>query len=123
MSLEDLKNSLGEDVLTSMYEYLIPEEDDEMEGFVPAYGKKDVKTCEEILLEFIDALSRADENKEIIMGQVKETVLALNVLNEKCEYELIETDQREDICKLIITAVKVAGLKTDEDVTEEWREW
>lgn len=50
MSLEDLKNSLGEDVLTSMYEYLIPEEDDEMEGFVPAYGKKDVKTCEEILL-------------------------------------------------------------------------
>ena len=109
MSLEDLKNSLGEDVLTSMYEYLIPEED--------------VKTCEEILLEFIDALSRADENKEIIMGQVKETVLALNVLNEKCEYELIETDQREDICKFIITAVNVAGLKTDEDVTEEWREW
>ena len=77
----------------------------------------------EILLEFIDALSRADENKEIIMGQVKETVLALNVLNEKCEYELIETDQREDICKFIITAVNVAGLKTDEDVTEEWREW
>ena len=67
MSLEDLKNSLGEDVLTSMYEYLIPEEDDEMEGFVPAYEKKDVKTCEEILLEFIDALSRADENKEIII--------------------------------------------------------
>ena len=25
MSLEDLKNSLGEDVLTSMYEYLIRE--------------------------------------------------------------------------------------------------
>ena len=47
----------------------------------------------------------------------------MNVLNEKCEYELIETDQREDICKFIITAVNVAGLKTDEDVTEEWREW
>ena len=68
-------------------------------------------------------IGEADENKEIIMGQVKETVLALNVLNEKCEYELIETDQREDICKFIITAVNVAGLKTDEDVTEEWREW
>ena len=120
MSLEDLKNGLGESVLASMYDYLIPEDDDEMEGFVPAYDKKDVRACGEILMEFVNALERAKGDGGEIMEQVKRVVLALN---ERCEYELIETDQREDICDYIIAAVNAAGLKTGEDVTEEWREW
>lgn len=123
MNFDDLKNSLEESVLRSMRDYLIPEDDDEMEGFVPAYGTRDVNTCGEILLKFTDALSRADGDQEKITGQVKQTILALNALNEQCEHELIETGQREDICDYIIAAVQAAGWKTDEDVTEEWREW
>lgn len=123
MSLDDLKNSLEESVLRSMREYLIPEDDDEMEGFVPGYSTKDVNTCGEILLKYTDALSRAGGDQGKIIEQVKQTVLALNALNEKCEHELIETDQREDICHFMIAAVQAAGWDTDEDVTEEWREW
>lgn len=123
MSLEDLKNGLGESVLASMYDYLIPEEDDEMEGFVPSYDKKDVRACGEILAAFADALEQAKGNEDEIMEQVKRVVLALNELNEKCEHELIETGQREDICAYIIAAVNAAGLNTEDDVTEEWREW
>jgi hypothetical protein len=45
-------------------------------------------------------------------------------LNATCEYDLIETDQREDICAFIIRAGALAGFnEADEDVTEEWREW
>ena len=45
-------------------------------------------------------------------------------LNATCEYNLIETDPREDICSFIIRAGALAGFNAaDEDVTEEWREW
>ena len=55
---------------------------------------------------------------------MKATVLKLNKLNEKAGYELIETDQREDICKYIIRAGALLGFNgEDEDVTEEWRDW
>jgi hypothetical protein len=50
-------------------------------------------------------------------------ILDLNGLNEQGEFSLIETDQREALCQLILTAATRAGLDTDEDVTEEWREW
>jgi hypothetical protein len=37
---------------------------------------------------------------------------------------LIETDQREQLCELIIAAAQRAGLVSDVyDITEEWREW
>jgi hypothetical protein len=36
----------------------------------------------------------------------------------------IETDQREQLCPLIIAAAKRAGLVSDvNDITEGWREW
>ena len=36
----------------------------------------------------------------------------------------IETDQREQLCALIITAANRAGLVSGVyDITEEWREW
>lgn len=58
------------------------------------------------------------------MKIVKKTVLALNALNEKCEYELIETEQREDIAEIIILAGYLKGFNDrDDDITEEWREW
>ncbi len=58
-----------------------------------------------------------------ILAAAKQAVLNLNALNKECGGRLIETDQREDLCELILVAAKLAGLESDEDITEEWREW
>jgi hypothetical protein len=58
------------------------------------------------------------------MKAVKTAVVKLNRLNEQCYGCLIETDQREQLCELIISAAKRAGLvSTVYDITEEWRDW
>jgi hypothetical protein len=55
---------------------------------------------------------------------MKKIVLALNKLNEKCEYSLLETDEREMICDIINKSAKKAGIEeADEDLTAEYREW
>jgi hypothetical protein len=64
------------------------------------------------------------ETKENGMKVVEKVVLKLNELNEKCEYELIETDQREQLAEIINLAGNLKGYsKKEEDITEEWREW
>jgi len=61
--------------------------------------------------------------QEQVLEAVKAIVLDLNRLNKECGGGLIETGQREDLCELILTAAAGAGLATDEDITEKWREW
>jgi hypothetical protein len=57
------------------------------------------------------------------MNHVKDLVLKLNALNDRCQGSLIETDQREDICELIESSLTQASIPFEGDVTEEWREW
>ncbi len=58
------------------------------------------------------------------MKCVQKVVQALNTLNEKCDYCLIETDQREYLVPFIEEAAVTAGLTIPKnDITEEWREW
>ena len=58
------------------------------------------------------------------IGFVKMTVLRLNKLNEKCDFQLIETGEREQIAEIIISAGNLKGYNSlDDDITEEWREW
>ncbi len=89
------------------------------------YTEADVQKCDTILREFIAGLpkpgQRADEPQ--ILACVKRAVLALNQLNAEAGGGLIETDQREDLCEYILCAAKQSGLESDDDVTEEWREW
>ena len=35
----------------------------------------------------------------------------------------IETLEREELCEFIIEAASIAGLESEDDITEEWREW
>jgi hypothetical protein len=94
--------------------------------FDAGYTQKHVDQCSVILDEFLALLEKPPETQKnkYIMAVVKNTVLKLNKLNEKCDGGLIETDQREDICKLIISAAHQAGLESGNiDITEEWREW
>jgi len=89
------------------------------------YKQKHVDKCAKALDHYLAALRRIREvgQDEKILGEAKKTVLDLNALNEKCDGALLETDQREQICELMIVAAKNAGLTIEGDFTEEWREW
>lgn len=120
MKTEQL-NELKDSVLRGMREYM---EDVVTDGEDPDYSESDIEKCDSILTDFLEKIRSADHvNAEFVMGSVKEAVLALNLLNESCEHSLIETDQREQICDLIIQAAVGVGVGTGEDITEEWRDW
>lgn len=123
MEIEQL-NELKTTLLKGMCEYM---ESIAADGDEPDYSEDDVGRCDLILTDFIDKVRAAGSgNTESVMNTVKEAVLALNVLNESCAHSLIETDQREQICELIIQAAAAAGVGGgggDDDITEEWRDW
>jgi len=118
MKTEWYKKQVKEKVVSAMLEYMSEVEDS-------GYSKKDIQKCECILLKYINKLSSLkNPTEELIMKQVKKVVVALNKLNEKTEWGLIETDAREEICQIIQDCAVECGLSpTIEDVTEEWREW
>ena len=90
-----------------------------------AYTQGHIDRCGAILDAYLAGLDadKVSGNPEMIMALVKNAVMALNDLNDECGGNLIETDQRELLCDIIIGWANAAGLITDEDVTEEWREW
>ena len=60
----------------------------------------------------------------ILYRHVKKLVLALNKLNEKTDYCLLETEERESIWEIIQNSAVECGLvNPEDDITEEWREW
>lgn len=118
MKTELYKKQVKENVVVPMLDYMSEDEDCD-------YSKKEVKKCERLLLKYLDRLSKlSNPTDELIMKQVKNLVLALNKLNDKTDYSLIETDAREEICQIIQYSAVECGLSPSiEDVTEEWREW
>ncbi len=118
MKTELYIKQVKENVVAAMLDYMSEDED-------CGYSKKDVKKCERLLLKYLKKLcSLKNPTDEVIMEQVKSVVLALNKLNEKTDYCLIETDAREDIYQIIQDSAVECGVSpTIEDVTEEWREW
>ena len=89
------------------------------------YTEKQVRKCEEILAQYLDGLAALTApSDKAIMSCVKKAVLALNKLNEKTDYALLETEERENIWELIQNSAVECGLTDPEDdITEEWREW
>lgn len=105
----------SESLKTGMIEYIQPGETE--------YTASDVEKCMVLIDNFPIEISKSD-SKESGMLSVKSIVLSLNDLNEKCEYELIETGQREQIADIIILAGHLKGYnERNEDITEDWREW
>lgn len=104
-----------ENLKKSMIEY--------MKSAHPSYTEKDVEQCENILTEYIQSIDKTN-NKKDGLQVVKMTVIKLNELNEKCDFQLIETGEREQIAEIIISTGNLKGYNTlNEDITEEWREW
>lgn len=118
MNLEQYKEMVDETVVASMLSYM---EDVEECGYTAA----DVEECKLLLNSYLDELATMkDPADDEIMEQVKNLVLSLNELNEKLDYTLIETEQREAICEIVQTSATDCGLQEyDDDITEEWREW
>jgi hypothetical protein len=88
-----------------------------------SYTKADVEKCQRLLDRHLVAISGA-RDRNSAKECVKATVVKLNQLNKKAGYELIETGQREDICKFLIRAGELLGFNgPKEDITEEWRDW
>lgn len=97
-------------------------EDEDLEDEI-AYNKSDIENCMNIMNNFLEKIEII-KNKENALSLVEETIKKLNKLNEKCEYELIETEQREDICEIIILATNLKWLNPEsEDLTEEFRDF
>ncbi|MBQ7347233.1 MAG: hypothetical protein IJW55_04690 [Clostridia bacterium] len=118
MDIQKYKIMITETVVTPMLDFMDEEGDCE-------YTKKDVHKCEELLLQYLDLLGGITApTDEEILKYVKKLVLALNKLNDKTEYSLIETDARESIWEIIQNSAIECGLQNaSEDITEEWREW
>ncbi len=118
MNTQIYKSQLQETVVIPMTEFMKGWEDCD-------FTQKDISQCESLILEYLAALEGITEpsNKEI-MKHVKKLVLALNKLNEKTDYSLIETEEREAIWEIIQNSAVECGLSDPEDdITEEWREW
>ena len=77
-------------------------------------------------------IERADLNSHHdVWVSIKDVVTALNSVSER--WELIETDEREELCQYIEDALTEAGADLDavasragidrSEMTDEWREW
>ncbi|WP_040508052.1 hypothetical protein [Leptospira wolffii] len=88
-----------------------------------SYTIKDVEETKRILIVHYNQVKFAKSRKEANII-TRNTVEELNRLNERTEYSLIETSQRELICEFIIKSGVFFGFnKPNEDITEEWRKW
>lgn len=87
------------------------------------FTEQNIAATETVLQDYVDGLSLLQEpSDEEIIEKVKGTVLRLNALNEKYDF-FIETLEREELHDFIMEKAQQAGLETEEDITEEWREW
>lgn len=74
------------------------------------------------LRRYTTALTHSDGTESSILSAVRDVVLRLNGLDEEHDH-FIETLEREELYDFIRAGAAIAGYETDEDVTEEWREW
>ncbi|MGG0509513.1 hypothetical protein [Priestia megaterium] len=110
--MQDLKNNKP----TAAWQQRM--EDDEI------FTAENIKATDEILDTYMNRLKDSVDkmSEQDTLEYVKEVVIGLNELNEQFDY-FIETLEREELCEFIIKAANAAGLETEEDITEEWREW
>src|SRR5690554_3586242 len=88
---------------------------------VKFWFKKGTKIIFYIILE---AISICSIWKTGFLKMIMPTILQRNELNKKCDFDLIETNEREQIAGIIIGVGNQKGYNTlSEDITEEWREW
>ncbi|MEB2279489.1 hypothetical protein LAV73_05650 [Lysinibacillus xylanilyticus] len=88
------------------------------------FTEENINATNEVLDTYINNLKELENNltEEEILECVKKVVISLNELNDNYDY-FIETMEREELYEFIIEAASIAGLESEDDITEEWREW
>ncbi|MCJ1908978.1 hypothetical protein [Planococcus ruber] len=87
------------------------------------FTEENLAAVADVLEDYQKKLLRLrDPSEKQILKQVEKTVLRLNALNDQYDY-FIETMEREELQEFLMEKAQEAGLETEEDVTEEWREW
>ncbi|WP_075313653.1 hypothetical protein [Bacillus wiedmannii] len=88
------------------------------------FTEENISATNKVLDTYINHLQQLGENPTEVEGMqvVKEVVIKINELNIEHDH-FIETMEREDLYEFIDTAARLAGLESEEDITEEWREW
>ena len=74
------------------------------------------------LRRYVTALTYADGTEASVLAAVRDVVLRLNELDTEHDH-FIETVEREELYDFIQAGAILAGYETNEDVTEEWRDW
>ncbi|MTH55357.1 hypothetical protein GKZ89_18340 [Bacillus mangrovi] len=93
------------------------DEDDDL------FTEENIVASEKALDQYLQELEKLKIGNEAeITASVKKVVLKFNELNEEYDY-FIETMEREELCEFILEAAQMCGLKIEDDITEEWREW
>ena len=88
------------------------------------YTQADISQCASIIDAYLaDIAANTEAGDDQLRLAIQQVVLQLNDLNDSCDGWLIETDEREDLCQILLVAAQECGLTTTEDVTEEWRDW
>ncbi|MEM1293086.1 MAG: hypothetical protein AAGH67_16610 [Cyanobacteria bacterium P01_H01_bin.162] len=88
------------------------------------YTQADIDRCAAIVDAYLaDIAANTDPAKDQLRLIIKKAVLQLNDLNDSCGGSLIETDESEDLCEIILVAAQACGLTTAKEITEEWRDW
>lgn len=120
MPIDEVKRRL----LNGMIAFMDGDDEEPDDAFDCGYTREDVDRCSSMIDAYLNDVTenRGAGDSEIVLA-VKKVVLGLNELNNNCGGGLIETDQREDLCQIILMAAQENGLTTTDDVTEQWREW
>lgn len=79
-----------------------------------------------MIATLIDVGVSANEVEKV--SYFKVAVEALNDLNDELDGELIETEEREELCELFDSVAIAAGIDVSEygdgdGIASEWREW
>ena len=118
MNLNAYKEKVTQTVIEPMLSFMAEWDDSD-------YTAEDVADCQALLETYLDSLATmSSPSDDAIMTRVETLVLALNDLNQRTDYSLIETEAREAIWEVIQTSAIDCGLKEySDDITEQWREW
>jgi len=94
------------------------DEDDDL------FTDENINATNKVLDSYINSLKvlRDNPTEEEILECVKKVVISLNELNENYD-SFIETMEREELYEFITEAARIASFESEEDITEEWREW
>ncbi|GHI01349.1 hypothetical protein [Neobacillus kokaensis] len=97
---------------------------DRMNDGDDTFTSENINASEKALNAYIQKINCLGDTptQKKLSSLVKEVILTFNRLNEKYDF-FIETMEREELAEYILSVAELAGLKTNEDITEQWREW